>query len=127
MSNISKRTLFWAPRALSILFVAFIGMFALDVFGENLGFWKTLLALVIHLIPSLLLAAALALAWRWEWIGAVIYTVAGALYVLTLLPRRLPPPSIKLLWIATIALPAFVIAALFLANWLKHDQLRART
>jgi hypothetical protein len=37
----------------------------------------------------------------------------------------LPPPSIKLLWIAMIALPAFVIGALFLANWLKHDQLRA--
>ena len=126
MNNISKRTLFWAPRALSIPFIAFIGMFAMDVFGENLGFWKTLLALAIHLIPSLVLAAALALAWRWEWIGAVIYTVAGTLYMLTLLPRRLPPPSVKLLWIATIALPAFVIAALFLANWLKRDQLRAR-
>jgi hypothetical protein len=47
------------------------------------------------------------------------------LYVVMLLPRRLPPPSIKLLWIAMIALPAFVIGALFLANWLKHDQLRA--
>jgi hypothetical protein len=64
-------------------------------------------------------------AWRWEWIGAVIYTAAGMLYVVMLLPRRLPPPSIKLLWIAMIALPAFVIGALFLANWLKHDQLRA--
>lgn len=110
---------------LSILFIAFIGMFALDVFGENLGFWKTLLALTIHLVPSLVLIGALAVAWRWEWIGAVIYTAAGTLYVVMLLPRRLPPPSIKLLWIAMIALPAFVIGALFLVNWLKHDQLRA--
>ncbi|MGA2113644.1 MAG: hypothetical protein ABSH56_02700 [Bryobacteraceae bacterium] len=125
MSNISTRTLFWAPRLLSILFIAFIGMFALDVFGENLGFWKTLLALTIHLVPSLVLIGALAVAWRWEWIGAVIYTAAGTLYVVMLLPRRLPPPSIKLLWIAMIALPAFVIGALFLVNWLKHDQLRA--
>ncbi|MGA2274240.1 MAG: hypothetical protein ABSH00_11845 [Bryobacteraceae bacterium] len=127
MSNISKRTLFWAPRALSILFIAFISMFALDVFGENLGFWRTLLALTIHMIPSLVLLGALAVAWRWEWIGAVIYTAAGALYVITLLPRGLVPASIKLLWIATIALPAFVIGALFLANWLKHDQIRAKT
>jgi hypothetical protein len=50
----------------------------------------------------------------------------AALYAVGLRPRRLPPPAIKLLWITTIALPAFVIAALFLANWLKHDQLRAR-
>jgi hypothetical protein len=81
--------------------------------------------LTIHLVPSLVLIGALAVAWRWEWIGAVIYTAAGMLYVVMLLPRRLPPPSIKLLWIAMIALPAFVIGALFLANWLKHDQLRA--
>ena len=127
MSNFSKRTLFWAPRALSILFIAFLSMFALDVFGENLGFWKTLLALTIHLIPSLVLIGVLALAWRWEWIGAVIYTAAGALYVVRLLLHRLPPLPIKLLWIATIALPALVIGALFLANWLKHDQLRVRT
>ena len=127
MSNISKRTLFWAPRALAILFIAFISMFALDVFGENLGFWRTLLALTIHMTPSFVLIGALAVAWRWEWIGAVIYTAAGALYVIKLLPRRLPPASMKLLWISTIALPAFVIGALFLANWLKHDEIRART
>ena len=127
MSNFSKRTLFWTPRGLSVLFITFLSMFALDVFGENLGFWRTLLALTIHLIPSLVLIGVLAVAWRWEWIGAVIYTAGGALYVITLLRRGLPPPSIKLLWIATIALPAFLIGALSLANWLKHDQLRART
>jgi hypothetical protein len=121
------RTLFWAPRALSILFIAFLSLFALDVFDEHLGLWKTLLALTIHLIPSFVLIAALLLAWRWEWIGTLIYAAAGTLYVVILLPRRLAPLPMKLLWIATIALPAFAIAALFLANWLKHDQLRVRT
>lgn len=127
MSRFGKSSLFWAPRALSILFIAFISLFALDVFGNNLGFWRTLQALTIHLIPSLVLIAALAVAWRWEWIGAVVYAVAGTLYVVTLLPRRLPPPAVKLLWISTIALPAFTIGLLFLVNWLKHDQLRTRT
>jgi len=127
MSDITRRSLFWAPRGLSILFIAFLSLFALDVFGEGLGFWKTLVALTIHLIPSLVLIGALAVAWRWEWVGAAIYTAAGALYVIILLPHRLPPLPIKLLWMATIALPAFVIGALFLANWVNHDQLRGRT
>ena len=127
MSSFSKCTLFWAPRGLSILFIAFLSMFALDVFADNLGFWRTLLALTIHLLPSLVLIAALAAAWRWEWIGAVVYAAAGTLYVMTVLPRRLPAPWVKLQWIAAIGLPAFVIGALFLVNWLKHDQLRART
>ena len=126
MSSFSNRMLFWVPRTLSMLFIAFISMFALDVFSENLGFWKTLLALTIHLIPSLVLIGALAAAWRWEWIGAVMYAAAGTLYVVMVLPAGLLSPSIKLQRIATIALPAFVIAALFLGNWLKHNQLRTR-
>ena len=66
MTQFSRRTLFWTPRALSILFIAFLSMFALDVFGEGLSFWQTLLALTMHLIPSFILIAALVLAWRWE-------------------------------------------------------------
>jgi hypothetical protein len=38
MSQISERLLFWLPRILSIAFVAFIAMFALDVFSESHGF-----------------------------------------------------------------------------------------
>ena len=39
-----KRTLFWAPRILCILFAVFVSLFALDVFGEGYGFWETILA-----------------------------------------------------------------------------------
>lgn len=125
MTNLSKRALFWSPRALSILFIAFLSIFALDVFGENLSFGQTLLALLMHLIPSLLLIGVLVVAWRWEWVGALLYAAAGTLYVLWVLPRPLPAAGIKAQWIATIAFPAFAIAGLFLANWLKRGQLRA--
>ena len=30
--------------------------------------WKTILALLIHLVPTSLVLLALAIAWRWEWI-----------------------------------------------------------
>ena len=125
MTQFSKRALFWAPRALSIAFIAFLGLFALDVFNAGYGFWKTLLALTMHLIPNFVLIAVLVLAWRWEWIGAALYAAAGMLYVIMVLPRPLPP-AVKLSWILTIAGPAFVIAALFLANWIKRRELRAR-
>ncbi len=127
MTEISKRALFWAPRALSILFVAFLSLFAMDVFGQGYGFWKTLLALVMHLIPVFVLIAALILAWRWEWIGAALYSAAGALYVWWVVSMSRPvPPTMRLIWILTIAGPAFIIAGLFLVNWLRHDELRAR-
>ena len=126
MTNFSRRALYWAPRALSIVFIAFLSLFALDVFGEGYGFWKTLLALGMHLIPSFVLIVALVLAWRWEWIGAALYAGAGTLYVTWVMRHRMPP-AIKLSWILTIAGPAFVIAGLFLVNWLKHAALRAKS
>ena len=51
MNTSVKRVLFWTPRILCILFAIFLSLFALDVFGEGLGFWKTILALLIHLVP----------------------------------------------------------------------------
>lgn len=125
MTHFSRRAFFWAPRAMSIVFIAFLSMFALDVFGEGYGFWKTLLALTMHLIPSFVLIAALVLAWRWEWIGAALYAAAGTLYVFWALQRPIPP-AIKLLWVLMIAGPAFLVAALFLANWMKRAEIRGK-
>ena len=126
MTQLSKRALFWTPRALSIVFIAFLSIFALDVFGEHLGLWRTVLALTMHLVPSLVLIAALVLAWRWEWIGAALYAAAGSLYVWWVVSMSRPVPSaMRLMWILTIAGPAFVIAGLFLANWLKRGDIRA--
>jgi hypothetical protein len=81
MSDFSGKALFWAPRVLSIAFIAFLSLFALDVFDGRLGFWQTVLALLIHLIPVFVLIAVLILAWRWEWVGAVLYAAAGLLYI----------------------------------------------
>ena len=123
MSKFSKRALFWTPRALSIAFAAFLSLFAMDVFDEYFGFWQTTLALTMHLIPVFVLIVVLVLAWRWEWIGAALYAAAGLLYVAWVVSRPIPP-AMRLIWILTIAGPAFVIAALFLANWLKRGELR---
>jgi len=126
MTQLSKRALFWTPRVLSIVFIAFLSLFALDVFDEHLGLWRTVLALTMHLIPSLVLIAALVLVWRWEWIGAALYAAAGLLYVAWVVSMSRPVPvPMRLIWILTIAGPAFVIAGLFLANWLRRGQLRA--
>jgi hypothetical protein len=119
MGPIQKRLLYWSPRVLTILFAIFLSLFALDVFNEGYGFWKTVLALAIHLVPTFIVLAVLLLAWRWEWIGAVLFAAAAALYTAQVRPRHFS-------WavISAIALPLLVIAALFLINWLKRQKLR---
>lgn len=124
MSATLERVLLWAPRVLAIFFIAFLSMFALDVFDEHLGFWPTLVTLTMHLLPSILLIGALIVAWRHELIGSMLFAAAGLLYVIwaAWVPRFVPM-SVRLNWMLTIAGPAFVIAVLFLLNWRKHREL----
>jgi hypothetical protein len=126
MSTLSKKALFWTPRALSIAFLAFLSLFAMDVFDEHLGVWQTAAALMMHQLPVLVLVVVLVWAWRREWLGAVLYAAAGLLYVAWVVSMSRPvPDETRLIWILTIAGPAFVIAGLFLANWLKRSDLRS--
>ena len=124
MTGVSKRLLFWTPRLISIVFIAFLSLFALDVFDGQQGFWQTMLAFVIHEIPALALLAVLVLAWRWEWIGAALYMIAGLLYIAWVVSMERPvPPGMRFVWILSIAGPAFLIAILFWANWRRHGEL----
>jgi hypothetical protein len=112
-----ERTLFWAPRILCILFAVFISLFALDVFGEGYGFWGTILALLMHLIPTALVLIALAIAWRWEWVGAVLFIGLGLLYILT---------GHRMHWSVYLVIsgPLFLVGVLFLLNWLYRPSAR---
>ncbi len=112
MAAITRRALYWTPRVLCIAFAIFLSMFALDVFSEGYSFWQTLVALMIHLVPTAIIVVVLALAWRWEWVGAVLFAAAGMTY---LIKARGHPD-----WVMTISGPLFLIAALFLANWLMR-------
>jgi hypothetical protein len=118
MSRSAKRLLFWAPRILCLLFAAFISLFALDVFGEGYGFWETLVALFMHLVPTAIVLVALAIAWRWEWVGAVLFVALGVGYIVMAWGR--------LHWTAFVFIPGplFVVGVLFLLNWLYRAQLR---
>jgi len=121
MSHTQGRLLYWLPRILSIAFACFISMFALDVFGEHLSFWQTVLGLTMHLIPTFIMVAAIVIAWRWEWVGAAAFGALAAIYIAWVLPRH------HLDWILIIAGPALLVAALFLTDWIKRTEVRAAT
>jgi len=98
-----KKFFYWAPRVLSILFIVFVSMFALDV----LGYPQWYIALFFHLIPSYILIILTIFAWKYERIGGFLFFIAGILMFAFLH------------WI--IAIPAFLIALLYLVKvyWLK--------
>ena len=118
MNSKMKRVLFWSPRILCILFAAFLSLFALDVFGEGLGFGETILALLIHLVPVYIVVIVLIVAWKWEWVGAVLFTLLAALYMIQAWGR--------FHWsaYALISGPLILLGVLFLFNWIYRAQLR---
>ena len=81
MSTIAQRALHWTPRALAILFTIFLSTFALDVFGEGLGLWRTIGTLLLHLVPSFVVLLALIVAWRRGRAGAALFVGLALFYV----------------------------------------------
>jgi len=110
--SLTEKIFFWAPRVLSIGFVLFLSLFALDVFSEYTGF-GVLLPLLIHLIPSLILLVAVAIAWRYDLFGAIIFIGFALWYVWSAGFGR--PWS----WYAGIAAPAFIVGVLYVISWFQ--------
>ena len=117
MTTNSRSLIYWAPRVLAIAFIGFLGLFALDVFNEGLGWLGTARALAIHLVPSIALAIVLAVAWRQEWVGAAFFGLAGAYYIWTIALRHDLPAGVRVNRCGAIAGPALLIAILFWINW----------
>lgn len=120
MNATTKQILFWSPRALCILFALFISIFALDVFGEGYDFWKTLLALAMHLIPTGIVLVILVIAWRWEWIGGILFFALTGYYIYWAWGR------FPLYDYFIIAGPMVIVSILFFINWKYRTEIRTK-
>jgi hypothetical protein len=128
-NNKMSRLLFWTPRILSIIFIIFLAMFSLDIFDGHYGFWGTILGLLIHNIPALILLAVLIISWKCEIVGGIAFIAAGALYITILAVNAIRTPPFHwyyLAWSLTIAGPAFLIGIMFLIGWHRKKDKRSR-
>lgn len=114
-----KRILFWTPRILCIIFAVFLSIFALDVFGQGYGFWGTIFALLVHLIPVFIVIIVLIITWRWEWVGGILFPALGIFYLVWAWGKF--PWSVYLI----ISGPLFLVGILFLINWFHRKELQA--
>jgi hypothetical protein len=58
-----KRNL-WIPRILSIIFILFLSLFALNIFGTDVSLFKQLGGFFINLLPSIFFIAVLIVFWK---------------------------------------------------------------
>jgi thiol:disulfide interchange protein len=95
-----------------MLTALFVGMFALDAFGEGNSFWNALPHFLVHLIPAFLLFAVVGLAWRRAWFGALMFLAFAILYAI-MTPRR---PD----WILAVGGPLALVGVFYLVSWLSQ-------
>jgi hypothetical protein len=117
MSKTPTKFIYWTPRILSIIFILFLALFSLDIFEMKLNFWQTLLGLLIHNIPALILLIILLISWKYEIVGGIAFILAGLLYLILLFVNDFE--WYMLSWSLTISGPAFFIGILFLIGWVK--------
>ena len=77
----NKKSLYWLPRILGILFAFFISIFALDAFGEGIPFLEAVVGSLIHLVPTYIMIAILLIAWKRELVGSILFILPGLFFI----------------------------------------------
>ncbi len=72
--------LIWIPRVLSIIFILFLSLFALDAFSAEAPFIQKMAGFFMHLIPSFILVIALVISWKRPVAGGCIWIFLSLLF-----------------------------------------------
>jgi len=115
-------TVRWAARILCILAIAFVSLFALDVFEQgSLG--QKIIAFLLHMIPSFVLIIVLIIAWKREIVGGIAIALIGlatAPFVYNLNYHRSLSASIGLKNAALLCVPFILVGVLFIISYWLH-------
>ncbi|MGB3975604.1 MAG: hypothetical protein WBM02_09665 [bacterium] len=131
--KIEKKTgkfIFWTPRILAVIFILFLALFSLDVFENNHSTGELMLRLLIHNIPSIILAVILWISWKHEIVGAIAFILAGIFYIVMIASGQVGNFELSSWWMLinslAIAGPALFIGILFLIGWRRKKNVGKR-
>lgn len=116
MKNLKEREevnkfVYWPPRIASIIFIAFLAIFALDVFEGESSIFEKMIGLFIHLLPNFILLVILIIAWKNEKIGGILFVLLSVVFTYFFKTYTNPHSFIF------VSLPVFVIGILFFIQW----------
>lgn len=119
MKVINRSIIIWAPRIVGLGLAVFLGLFALDSLRGSGGVIAGTVAIVMGLVPAFIVLGAVGLGWKHEAIAAAIFAGLAVFYTASALDH----PA----WIAVIAGPLALEAALFLMSWWFKSNRRGMT
>lgn len=116
-----NRFLYWAPRILAILLIAFLFLFSLDVFDPAYTVPEMIVGFLLHNLPVFVLIVALVLAWKREIVGTIVFGTAAVGYAGLVFFRAHLPWQTALAWSMVLSGPALLVSLLFLLCWRQRN------
>jgi len=109
--RLGERVAVWLSRCLCVIFAGLVALFALDAFDADASVWHNASALRIHLIPTGLILAALAVAWHRLRVGGLLLFGLGVAYLVLAWHQ--------LRWWTARAIPGplILLGVLFFGSW----------
>lgn len=77
-----KTKFIWIPRMLSLIFILFLSLFALDMFEGEAPLIEKIMGLLIHLIPSFMLIIILIISWKRPLLGGIAFIIMSILFTI---------------------------------------------
>lgn len=75
-----NKMLYWLPRIISVLFIAFLLLFSFDIFSMNGSVGEKVKGLLISNIPVIALVIILLIAWAREYVGGILFAAAAIFF-----------------------------------------------
>ena len=110
MANV---TVSWIARGLAICLSLFLGLFALDELQADKTIGRTVIDVLVHLWPTMLVVAVIAVSWRRQWIGAIAFVALAAGYAAV--------ARFRIDWVLAISGPLLTIGLLYFWSWQRAD------
>lgn len=113
--SIKTFKLIWLPKTLSVLFILFFSLFALDAFNGNASFYDKFIMFLVHLIPSFIMIIFLVFSQKHPAISGWIFIILGFIFTFFFNTYR----SLTIFLI--ISLPPIIIGILFLISFMAEE------
>jgi hypothetical protein len=103
----------WSARIVGLGICVFLALFALDAWDPAKTGTERASQVLMHLLPSIVVLALLAVSWRRQWIGGFGFVALAIAYAVMV--------KFRLDWVAVISGPLLAAGALFFWSSVRGD------
>lgn len=113
MKSKTYSIIYWSSRILSLLLVAFVFLFSLDVFEIEASFWNLMLGFLMHNIPVIILLISIIIGWKMEIIPSITFLIGTIILIIINTDGNFD----SIIYGLPIVIPGIAVSVLYFLSW----------